>query len=74
MVKYNNVDAKSSDSQLNSFKTVVKNERGVTLWRAKMKIFNGNSLLNELLLTTRQKSKLKNAFKNNISIYNLRLS
>ena len=30
-------------------------------------MFNGNNLPNELLLTTRQKTKLRNAFNNNIS-------
>ena len=32
-----------------------------------MKIFNGNDLPHELLLTTRQKEKLRNAFDNNMS-------
>ena len=30
-------------------------------------MFNGNSLSHELLLTTRQKTKLRNAFNNNMS-------
>ena len=32
-----------------------------------IKIFNGHNLLHELLLTTRQKTKLRNAFNNNMS-------
>ena len=32
-----------------------------------MKVFDGNNLTHELLLTTRQKTKLRNAFENNIS-------
>ena len=32
-----------------------------------LKIFNGNDLPHEILLTTRQKAKLRNAFNNNIS-------
>ena len=32
-----------------------------------LKMFNGNNLPRELLLTTRQKTKLRNAFNNNIS-------
>ena len=32
------------------------------------KMFNGNNLPHELLLTTRQKTKLRNAFENNMSI------
>ena len=30
-------------------------------------MFNGNNLLHELLLTTRQKTKIRNAFNNNMS-------
>ena len=33
-----------------------------------VKMFNGNNLPHELLLTTRQKTKLRNAFENNISL------
>ena len=32
-----------------------------------IKIFDGNNLLHELLLTTRQRTKLRNSFKNNLS-------
>ena len=32
-----------------------------------MKIFNGNNLPHELLLTTRQKTDSRNAYKNNMS-------
>ena len=32
-----------------------------------IKMFNGNNLPHELLLTTRQKTKLRNAFENNMS-------
>ena len=32
-----------------------------------LKVFNGNDLPHELLLTTRQKTKLRNAFNNNMS-------
>ena len=35
--------------------------------RISLKMFNGNNLTHELLLTTRQKAKLRNAFNNNIS-------
>ena len=59
MVEYNNVNPKLSDSQLNKLKNAVKNETGVTL-RMNVKIFNGNSLHHELLLTTRQTTKLRN--------------
>ena len=32
-----------------------------------IKVFNGNNLPHKLLLTTKQKTKLKNAFENNMS-------
>ena len=32
-----------------------------------LKMFNGNDLRHELLLTTRHKTKLRNAFNNNMS-------
>ena len=35
--------------------------------RISLKIFNGNNLPHELLLTTRQKIKVRNAFNNNMS-------
>ena len=38
-----------------------------------LKIFDGNDLPHELLLTTRQKTKLKNAFNNNMPT-NIKLS
>ena len=66
MVEYNIVNAKLSDSQLNKLKTAVKNQTGATL-RMNIKMFNGNNLPHELLLTTRQKTKLRNAFENNMS-------
>ena len=47
-------------------KDAVKNNTGTTL-RISLKMFNGNNLLHELLLTTRQETKIKNAFSNNKS-------
>ena len=47
-------------------KTAVKNKTGTTL-RISLKMFNGKDLPHELLLTTRQKTKLRNAFNNNMS-------
>ena len=66
MVEYNKVNIKSSDTQLKKLKTAVKNKTGTTL-RISLKMFNGNNLPHELLLTTRQKTKLRNAFNNNMS-------
>ena len=72
MVEYSKVSIISSDTQLNKLKTAVKNETGATL-RMYIKMFNGNNLPHELLLTTRQKTKLRNAFENKVSS-NIKLS
>ena len=61
MVEYSKVNVKLSDVQLKKVKTAVKNKTGTTL-RINLKMFNGNDLPHELLLTTRQKTKLRNAF------------
>ena len=66
MVEYNKVNVKLSDSQLNKLKSAVKNQIGVTL-RTNIKMFNGNNLPHELLLTPRQKTNLINAFNKNMS-------
>ena len=63
MVEYTKVNVNISDTQLKKLKTAVKNKAGTTL-RISLKMFNGNNLLNELLLTTRQKAKVRNAFNN----------
>ena len=63
MVEYNKVNVKLSDTQLKKLKNAVKNKTGTTL-RISLKMFNGNNLPHELLLTTRQKTKLRNAFNN----------
>ena len=73
MVEYSNVNVKLSDTRLKKLKTAVKDKAGTTL-RISLNVFNGNDLPHELLLlTTRQKSKLRNAFNNNMSI-DLKLS
>ena len=66
MVEYNKVTAKLTDSQLKKLKTAAKNKAATTL-RMSLKMFDGNNLSHELLLTTRQKTKLRNAFNNNMS-------
>ena len=66
MVEYNKVNVKLLDLQLNKLKIAVKNQTGVTL-RTNIKMFNGNNLPHELLLTTRQTTKLRNAIENNMS-------
>ena len=66
MVEYSKVNVKLSDTQLKILKTAVKNKTGTTL-RMNFKMFDGNDLPHELLLITRQKTKLRNAFNNNMS-------
>ena len=65
MVKYNKVNAKLTDTQLKKLKTAAKNKTGTTL-RMSSKMFDGNDLPHELLLTTQQKTKLRHAFNNNM--------
>ena len=69
MVEYTKVNVKLTDVQLKKLKTAVKDKTGTTL-RISLKMFDGNDLQYELLLTTGQKSKLRNAF-NNYMIYQL---
>ena len=66
MVEYSKVNIELSDTQLKKLKTDVENKTGTTL-RMNLKVFNGNYSPHELLLTTRQKAKLTNAFNNNMS-------
>ena len=65
MVEYNTVNVKLSDSQLNKLKTAVKNNQGTTL-RMNTRMFSANNLSRELLLTTRQTTKLRNVIENNM--------
>ena len=58
MVEYSKVNVKLSDMQLKKLKTAVENKTGTTL-RMNLKMFNGNDLLHEVLLTARQKTKNK---------------
>ena len=66
MVEYSIVNVKLSETQLKKLKTAVKNKTGTTS-RMSLKMFDGNDLPHELLLTTRSKTKLRNAFNNNMS-------
>ena len=72
MVEYSNVNVKLSDNQLKKLKTAVINKTGSTL-TINSKIFNGNNLPHELLLTTRQKTKIRNELNNNM-LADLKLS
>ena len=67
MNEYNQVNVKLSPHNWISW-----NQAGVTL-RINIKMCSGNNFPHELLLTTRQKTKLINAFENNMST-NIKLS
>ena len=60
------VNVKLSDTLLKKLKTAFKKRTATTL-RMSLKIFDENDLPHELLLTTRQKTKLRSAFNNNMS-------
>ena len=66
MVEYSKVNVRLSDTQLKQLKDAVKDNTGATL-RMNLRTINGNNLPHELLLTERQKTKLRNAFNNNMS-------
>ena len=66
MVEYSKVNAKLTDTKLKKLKTAVKKKAETTL-RMTLKMFDGNDLRHELLMTARQKTNLRNPFNNNIS-------
>ena len=66
MVEYSKIECKLTNVQLNKLKKVVKYNEGATL-RLGIKNFNKDEHLHELLLTTRQNTKLRNAIDNNLT-------
>ena len=54
MVEFSKVSVNFSDRQLKELKNAVENKIGTTL-RTSLKMFDGNDLTHELLLTARQK-------------------
>ena len=66
MVEYTKVNVKLTNLQLSKFKKAVKNSDSTTL-QIGIKSFNKDELPHELLLTTRQSTKLRNAINNNIA-------
>ena len=66
MAEYNTVNVTLLNSQLNKLKSAIKNKQGTTL-TMNARMFNGNNLPHELLLTTRQTTKLRNAIEDNMS-------
>ena len=66
MVEYSKINCKLTNVQLNKLKKSVKSNEGATL-RLGIKNFNKNELPHELLLTTRQNTKPRNAINNNLA-------
>ena len=66
MVEYTKIDCKSTNVQLNKFKKAVKSNEGATLILS-IKNLNKDETPHELLLTTRQNTKLRNAINNNLT-------
>ena len=67
MVEYSKINCKLTNVQLKKLKKAVKSNEGATL-RLGIKNFNKDETPHELLLTTRQSSKLRNAINNNSAI------
>ena len=66
MVEYSEVNWKLTNVQLNKLKKAAKSNEGATL-RLGIKNFNKDEHPHELLLTTRQNTKLRNAISNNLT-------
>ena len=66
MVEYSKINCKLTNVQLNKFKKGVKSNEGATL-RLGIKNLNKDELPHELLLTTRQNTKLRNAINNDLA-------
>ena len=60
MVESNEINVKLSNLQVSKLKRTVKNNEGKTL-RISVKMLNSDNLPHELLLTTRQTTKPRNA-------------
>ena len=69
MTQYSSLNVKLSNSQLNQFKSAIKNETEVVL-RLSSNIISDNktNFPHQLLLTTRQVGNIRKAFANNSSI------
>ena len=66
MVEYSKIKRKLTNVQLNELKKAVKSNKEVTL-RLGIKNFKKDELPHELLLTTRQNTKLRYAINNNLA-------
>ena len=69
MTQYNSLNVKLSNSQLNKFKSAIKNETEVVLRLSSNMIGdNETNFLHQLLLTNRQIANIRKAFANHSSI------
>ena len=66
MVEYTKINCKLTNVQISKLKKAVKSNEEVSL-RLGIKNFNKDELPHELLLTTRQNTKLRNVINNNLS-------
>ena len=66
MANYGKARVKLTNTQLNKLKSAAENKAG-TILRINKKKFQDEELPHELILTTRQTSKIRNAFANNMS-------
>ena len=67
MANYRAARAELTNAQLNKLKSAAKSKRG-TILRINKKNFEDEELLHELFLTSRQRTKIRNTFANNILI------
>ena len=68
MTNYQEVRVKLRNAQVNKSKSAANNKTG-TILRLNKKNLEDKELQHELFLTTRQTTKIKNAFANNMSRY-----
>ena len=68
MANYQEARVKQTNTQLNKLKSAAKNKTGTTL-RINKKNFQDEELRHGLFLTTRQTTKIRNAFANNVNRY-----
>ena len=66
MVEYSKINCKLTNAQLNKLKKAVKSNEGAIL-RLSIKNSNKDEHPHELLLTTRQNTKLRNTLNNNLA-------
>ena len=70
MTQYNSLNVKLSNSQLNKFKSAIKNQTEVVLGLSSNMIGDKESnLFHQLLLSNRQVENIRKAFANDSSIF-----